>query len=1220
MSEGSKEGWHFLGWYTEAEGGEKFTFTETYTIADDLDLYAHWEINTYTVSFVNNSYGTVEVVSVPATTVDWDGSVTFTLRQVTGYTQAAIMDYLTLTPDLKTNLTKNGDVFTLANIRQNVEIVLGALPINEYTVTVVKNAGVGYTLNGTSFTVEHGESVDVIATLDRAYDRSAAPSSSIEGSATLVGPAAGTNAYTYTVSSVTSNVTLTLGDATMNAYDITVNPGEGYTVTGPEAPLPVPHNDGHETRTVVLTLDEAYSESDTPAITVTGGEYETSREGNVITITLKDITDDFTVSVGSATKNTYAVTASAENDASECFASIAVVTTPVEHGSGTVIKVTLADAYSDAAAPAIRLTDATAGKAAVSGGVKSVVDGKTVYTYTVTNVVGKADFLISDVLKNKYEVVLDAANVGYVSVMTPASPAQVEYDGEVSVTLTLDEGFSNTTLDRLNIRVNGVRIDDASVTRNGRTLTFSVAGIRERTVIKIAEAEKNVYPVSFTTAEGELGYTVNITPASSVEHNGSVQVKITLDPAYDRSAIPALTLTDGTDGNATVTSNRNGSVIVYTVSYATGEIKLHLTAATKNVYTVTFNRGEGVMILESPSGVEYANGHQEHVVHGGTVSFTLARREGYSTDVEPAAYIGSTELHPDANGVYTVTITDDVVIRTNSLEFIRFIANFVNWDRSFLASYMVPKNQNAEYHGADPVRPATEWDTYTWTGGWECIDANGNPIPGKDLTDMTEDRIFRATYDVTHTLVWRYEDETGHWQECPGHPEETRTATVPHTYEIRYENVHPATCVAKGSWEKVEYCTVCGYEHTRTTEILDFDYTNHVTTDTYVLYGYPATCTTLGYEGDHYCVACRHFAYEGEYYAIDPNAHRWSSYTTVDDEHHSRVCELCGAVENSDHILREIYRVAATCVDDGETMYGCTVCGAQVTTVRHKTGEHLASDTYVENYVSGTCVVPAAWDEVVYCRICSKELSRVHRTGELGSHSYTCVVTVGDTVITDESQVTCGDTVVWTYTCSVCGDSYTEQLTVEHDWSDWAVVTPATATEDGLARRVCERCGEEETKTLEHTGEDPMGERQIQFIEADGVTYTMLAYGTNEEQTVSGYVKYYSTVDFRFKVKVNNGLNVVGYSVYVNGTPVQPDANGVYTVKAGVSTLHILAELQTPYEPDPGTGDNGGSGNNGGSGSSSGSCPYCHENHTGFFGAIVGFFHRILYFFSNLFK
>ena len=85
----------------------------------------------------------------------------------------------------------------------------------------------------------------------------------------------------------------------------------------------------------------------------------------------------------------------------------------------------------------------------------------------------------------------------------------------------------------------------------------------------------------------------------------------------------------------------------------------------------------------------------------------------------------------------------------------------------------------------------------------------------------------------------------------------------------------------------------------------------------------------------------------------------------------------------------------------------------------------------------------------------------------------------------------------------------------------------------------------------------------------------------------------------------------------MNDQEVTADGNGVYTVKAGVDTIHIKVEGVSPIN----TGDNGNSGSGDNSGSSnSGSCPYCHQNHTGFFGGIVGFFHRIAYFFSHLFN
>ena len=303
--------------------------------------------------------------------------------------------------------------------------------------------------------------------------------------------------------------------------------------------------------------------------------------------------------------------------------------------------------------------------------------------------------------------------------------------------------------------------------------------------------------------------------------------------------------------------------------------------------------------------------------------------------------------------------------------------------------------------------------------------------------------------------------------------------------------------------------------------------------------------------------------------------------------------------------------MSATCVDDGETMYGCTVCGTQVNKVRPATGEHLAGDTYTENYVPATCQTKAEWDEATYCVICGLELSRVHRIGELGEHHYELV---------DGSEVipaTCTGTYHAEYKCSVCCDTYEVNETGEHDWSGWTVTVPVTATTDGKEERVCAVCGEKEERTISHDTFKPMGERQVQFIEQDGVTYSMIDYKTKEETTVSGYVKYYSNVDFQFKVSVNNRFSYRGYTVYVNDHEVTADGNGVYTVKAGVETIHIKVEGVSPIN----TGDNGNSGSGDNSGSSnSGSCPYCHQNHTGFFGGIVGFFHRIAYFFSHLFN
>ncbi len=48
----TRTGYNFLGWYTEAEGGEKVTEANVYTVDGNSTYYAHWEIVNYTVTFV----------------------------------------------------------------------------------------------------------------------------------------------------------------------------------------------------------------------------------------------------------------------------------------------------------------------------------------------------------------------------------------------------------------------------------------------------------------------------------------------------------------------------------------------------------------------------------------------------------------------------------------------------------------------------------------------------------------------------------------------------------------------------------------------------------------------------------------------------------------------------------------------------------------------------------------------------------------------------------------------------------------------------------------------------------------------------------------------------------------------------------------------------------------------------------------------------------------
>ncbi|MBQ9467866.1 MAG: hypothetical protein IJU52_02535 [Clostridia bacterium] len=87
--------------------------------------------------------------------------------------------------------------------------------------------------------------------------------------------------------------------------------------------------------------------------------------------------------------------------------------------------------------------------------------------------------------------------------------------------------------------------------------------------------------------------------------------------------------------------------------------------------------------------------------------------------------------------------------------------------------------------------------------------------------------------------------------------------------------------------------------------------------------------------------------------------------------------------------------------------------------------DHVPGDAVIENATDGICEGPGSYDEVVYCTVCGAELSRETKNTEA----------------------------------------------LGHDWGEWTVTKPATATEKGEETRVCKRDGSHtETRDIPETG------------------------------------------------------------------------------------------------------------------------------------------------------
>lgn len=180
----------------------------------------------------------------------------------------------------------------------------------------------------------------------------------------------------------------------------------------------------------------------------------------------------------------------------------------------------------------------------------------------------------------------------------------------------------------------------------------------------------------------------------------------------------------------------------------------------------------------------------------------------------------------------------------------------------------------------------------------------------------------------------------------------------------------------------------------------------------------------------------------------------------------------CDEIAGHKHTYTETV-TEPTCTEKGVKTFTCN-CGNSFTV---ELGLIPHTPTIVqENVINATCDEKGSYDEVTYCEICEKELSRESKELEALGHNYESEV----------KEPTCTEQGYTTYTCTRCEDSYII------DYTDVVGHTPAEATKEikvqptctgnGLYDSVvyCETCGEElsreENIIIEHFGHNYIAE------------------------------------------------------------------------------------------------------------------------------------------------
>ena len=289
-------------------------------------------------------------------------------------------------------------------------------------------------------------------------------------------------------------------------------------------------------------------------------------------------------------------------------------------------------------------------------------------------------------------------------------------------------------------------------------------------------------------------------------------------------------------------------------------------------------------------------------------------------------------------------------------------------------------------------------------------------------------------------------EETGvksiHCKRCDIKKDETVIPAKGHVAgEKKIENATEAVCEAGGSYDEVVYCTVCNKEISRKT--IKTEAKGHkwnegkVTTE--------PTCTEEGVKTFE-CTVCGKTKTE----KVEALGHDWDNDFTVDKE--------------------------ATCEETGLKSIHCKSCDErkEITTIPAK--GHVAGKKKIENATEAVCEAGGSYDEVVYCTVCNKEISRKTIKTEAKGHKW------DSGKITKEP--TCTEEGVKTFECTVCGKTKTEKVeALGHDWNnDFTVDKEATCEETGVKSIHCKRCDERKKITTIPAKGHVAGEKKIENV------------------------------------------------------------------------------------------------------------------------------------------
>ena len=276
------------------------------------------------------------------------------------------------------------------------------------------------------------------------------------------------------------------------------------------------------------------------------------------------------------------------------------------------------------------------------------------------------------------------------------------------------------------------------------------------------------------------------------------------------------------------------------------------------------------------------------------------------------------------------------------------------------------------------------------------------------------------------------------------------------------EIITEATCTEEG--EKKFTCSICGDEKTEKVSA-----TGHQHTE--IRNKKEATCKETGYSGDTWCKDCGKKILSGQTIAKTEN-HSWDA----------------GKVTTK-----------ATCTEEGEKTFTCSICGDKKTEKISATGHQ---HTEIRNKKEATCK-ETGYSGDTWCKDCGKKILSGQTIAKTENHSWDAGKVTTKATCTEEGEKT--------FTCSICGDKKTEKISATgHQHTEIRNKKEATCKEEGYSGDTwCKDCGKKIlsgqaiAKTEDHSWNQGEITKEPTCKEKGEKTFTCSICGNTKTEKVS---------------------------------------------------------------------------------------------------------------------